>query len=122
MKEWTDELARSNLMLYPNQVAQQVYSKLNEEYGQQLVTGMTYEQIVSRVSYVRKTLYGSNHLAAIDAPQISQLSADDQRYFLQFNLIKVINNELIKVLGFANPDIVRLLKYVTEKIITCFPL
>ena len=83
MKEKTDKQALKDLALGPAQIADMILAEMNEK--SKTGTGLTHEQVVSRVKKCRTNAFGGDVFRLIEQPKYA-LVKGSKRFFLQFNL------------------------------------
>jgi hypothetical protein len=112
MTEMVDDLALKDYSLPVKNIYDHVLQKVFEKYGDVAIAGLSKDQIRHRVSYIRsKSTGNADVFRALELPNLSQVSADDHRLILKFNNIREIEGELIRVTGFAHPDLLYYLLY-----------
>jgi len=85
--------------------------KVASTYGNVCVAGLNSYEVKNRVNYVRnKSTGNADYLRMIEQPILSQLSNEDTRFFLQFNIYRKIENDMVRITGWSNPDLSALLK------------
>jgi len=87
-------------------------AKVAEEYGDVCITGMNCVEVKQRVNCVRAKRSGnSDFFRIIEQPLLAHLTPEDNRNYLQFNILRSLEGELVRITGWANPDLMNYLKY-----------
>ncbi|EGZ24028.1 hypothetical protein PHYSODRAFT_325182 [Phytophthora sojae] len=112
MKEIIETLTASDMAMAPTRVWSTAMATLHRKYGKSAsLRVMAKPSAVSFVKNVRRELTGGDVFRAIELEPTSLVSADDARPFLQFSYLYAQAGKHKRMVGFAHPDLLRLLKY-----------
>ena len=87
------------------QLAIQISEEFEVLYANQITKSLSRDQIRRMIQRFRAEEFG-NWQAVISAPPLSLASDSDDRLFLQFNSSINIDDEMVRFVGWANPNLI----------------
>ena len=87
------------------QLAIQISEEFEVLYANQITKSLSRDQIRRMIQRFRAEEFG-NWQAVISAPPLSLASDSDERLFLQFNSSINIDDEMVRFVGWANPNLI----------------
>jgi hypothetical protein len=98
-----------NLAIRPKEVWTTVSKQMDRKYT--TYRGLTKEQVIRRVYRTRALSTGSDIFRQIEREPLCLVEENSSLYFLQFNMSFHHDGILHRACGWANPKLIRLLKY-----------
>lgn len=110
MKERADEIAVTELAVTANEI----WRRVNEEFyvGQEraVLYGLTRDQVTSRVFRTRRLHFGGDIHGQIEVPPLALVDGTTMNFF-NFHYSYREGEELHRIIGWAHPTLLQLLKY-----------
>jgi hypothetical protein len=107
MGEETDRLATTNQMLTALHIWEQVSQQF---YDGMVIRGMTRPQVMARVYRTRRIHFGGNAHGVVEVPHLALVAGTELNFF-QYHLVYQEDDELQRLIGWAHPRLLQLLRY-----------
>jgi FLYWCH zinc finger domain len=110
MEKEIDILSIRHLNYVPNQIWEIIREEFYQGHTNTIVRGLTKEQVSRRVYRTRELHFGGDYVSRVEKPPLSLVVGSDSNFF-QFHYSFYDKEQLHRVIGWANPALIRLLRY-----------
>ncbi|KAK1945220.1 hypothetical protein P3T76_003753 [Phytophthora citrophthora] len=109
MRDITDRLAVTDMSMPPEDIWRLVRERVYLGNTDEVLLGLTREQVKRRVHRVRHTHYGGNYHGVVEVPPLSLTSVGGFPFF-KFHQVCMVGMNLERVIGWAHPALHERLK------------
>jgi MULE transposase domain len=111
MRQRLQDESVASLNTPPSRVWDKIMDGIVQEHGRTSIKVIPKHVGISLVKNTRTQFTGGDVFRAIESIPARNVSCDDCRDFLQFNVAYTRNGKLQRYIGFGHPDLTRLLRY-----------
>lgn len=111
MKRYLEVQCTKDLSILPTKLWEQAITEMNNAHANHPLITINKQYAINHINYIRRRIHGGDDYRAIETSPICNISDNDKRMFLQFNIYYSFNNTARRIIGFGHPDLIRLLNY-----------
>lgn len=111
MKTFIERECIKDFSILPTTIWENAVKEMIKVHENNPISMLGKSYAINHIKYIRGNAHGTDDYRKIKKIPICNVSENDTRKFLQFNMFLSHNNSAVRIVGFGHPDLIRLLCY-----------